>query len=122
MAHGVGPPHLADATDLERWADQRSAQADLPRLVRRLIRHENDQHATQAPRRFRGSSLSQKPRRSFTVKANIAEELRSVSLGEVGAPVYQHRGATTGGTRAFERLLGRGVHPLARHPRTIPTR
>jgi hypothetical protein len=43
MAHGVGPPHLADATDLERWADQRSAQADLPRLVRRLIRHENDQ-------------------------------------------------------------------------------
>jgi hypothetical protein len=43
MAHGVGPPHLADATDLERWADQRTAQADLPRLVRRLIRHENDQ-------------------------------------------------------------------------------
>jgi hypothetical protein len=43
MAEGVGPPHLADATDLERWADQRSAQADLPRLVRRLIRHENDQ-------------------------------------------------------------------------------
>lgn len=43
MANGVGPPHLADATDLERWADQRSAQADLPRLVRRLIRHENDQ-------------------------------------------------------------------------------
>ncbi|WP_344374304.1 hypothetical protein [Agromyces tropicus] len=32
-----------DATDLERWADQRSAQSDLPRLVRRLIRHENDQ-------------------------------------------------------------------------------
>jgi hypothetical protein len=27
------------------------------------------------------------------------------SLGGVGAPVYQHRGATTGGTRAFERLL-----------------
>src|SRR6266508_1643163 len=43
MADGVGPPHLADGTDLERWADQRSAQADLPRLVRRLIRHENDQ-------------------------------------------------------------------------------
>ena len=43
MAEGVGPPHLADATDLERWADQRSAQADLPRLVRRLVRHENDQ-------------------------------------------------------------------------------
>ena len=43
MAHAAGPPHLADATDLERWADQRSAQEDLPRLVRRLIRHENDQ-------------------------------------------------------------------------------
>jgi hypothetical protein len=43
MADGVGPPHLADATDLERWADQRSAQADLPRLVRRLVRHDNDQ-------------------------------------------------------------------------------
>jgi hypothetical protein len=43
MAHGAIPPHLADATDLERWADQRSAQSDLPRLVRRLVRHENDQ-------------------------------------------------------------------------------
>ncbi len=43
MANGVGPPHLADATDVERWADQRSAQADPPRLVRRLVRHENDQ-------------------------------------------------------------------------------
>lgn len=41
MAHGL--PHLADATDVERWADLRSAQADLPRLVRRLVRHENDQ-------------------------------------------------------------------------------
>lgn len=38
-----GLPHLADATDLDRWADTRSAQADLPRLVRRLIRAENDQ-------------------------------------------------------------------------------
>ncbi len=43
MTRGAGHPHLADATDLERWADQRSAQSDLPRLVRRLIRHENDQ-------------------------------------------------------------------------------
>lgn len=38
-----GLPHLADATDLDRWADTRSAQADLPRLVRRLISAENDQ-------------------------------------------------------------------------------
>ena len=43
MADGIGQPHLADATDLERWADLRTAQADLPRLVRRLVRHENDQ-------------------------------------------------------------------------------
>lgn len=41
MTYGL--PHLADATDLDRWADTRSAQADLPRLVRRLIRAENDQ-------------------------------------------------------------------------------
>lgn len=38
-----GSPHLADATDLDRWADTRTSQADLPRLVRRLIRAENDQ-------------------------------------------------------------------------------
>lgn len=38
-----GQPHLADGTDLDRWADTRSAQADLPRLVRRLVRAENDQ-------------------------------------------------------------------------------
>jgi hypothetical protein len=43
MVHGAGSPHMADGTDLERWADQRSAQADLPRLVRRIIRQENDQ-------------------------------------------------------------------------------
>jgi hypothetical protein len=43
MVDGAGSPHLADGTDLERWADQRSAQADLPRLVRRIIRQENDQ-------------------------------------------------------------------------------
>lgn len=43
MSLGGGSPHLADGTDLVRWADQRSAQSDLPRLVRRLIRHENDQ-------------------------------------------------------------------------------
>lgn len=43
MADRAGPPHLVDATDLERWADQRTAQSGLPRLVRRLIRHENDQ-------------------------------------------------------------------------------
>ena len=43
MTAGGGSPHLADGTDLVRWADQRSAQSDLPRLIRRLIRHENDQ-------------------------------------------------------------------------------
>ena len=43
MATDAGLPHFADATDLERWADLRSAQGDLPRLVRRLVREENDQ-------------------------------------------------------------------------------
>ncbi|MFG1953943.1 hypothetical protein [Micromonospora sp. NPDC048830] len=43
MAASGGLPHLADASDLERWADTRSAQADLPVLVRRLVRAENDQ-------------------------------------------------------------------------------
>ena len=43
MPNGAHQPHLADGTALERWAIHRSAQADLPRLIRRLIRHENDQ-------------------------------------------------------------------------------
>jgi hypothetical protein len=43
MAPSGGLPHLAGASELERWADTRSAQADLPILVRRLVRTENDQ-------------------------------------------------------------------------------
>lgn len=43
MTLSGGLPHLAGANELERWADTRSAQADLPILVRRLIRAENDQ-------------------------------------------------------------------------------
>lgn len=43
MAPSGGLPHLAGASELERWADTRSAQADLPILVRRLVRAENDQ-------------------------------------------------------------------------------
>ncbi len=43
MAPSAGLPHLAGASELERWADTRSAQADLPILVRRLVRAENDQ-------------------------------------------------------------------------------
>src|SRR5699024_8934456 len=43
MADGVDSPNLVDGTDLKRWADQRSAQADLPRLARRIIRQESDQ-------------------------------------------------------------------------------
>jgi len=31
------PRHLVDATDLHHWSRQRTAQADLPKLVRRLI-------------------------------------------------------------------------------------
>ena len=41
MARGL--PNLASATDLDRWADTLDARAELPRLVRRLIRAENDQ-------------------------------------------------------------------------------
>lgn len=43
MTFGRGLPHMAGATDLERWADTRAAQGDLPILVRRLVRSENDQ-------------------------------------------------------------------------------
>jgi hypothetical protein len=43
MVPGGGLPHLAAASELERWADTRSAQADLPILVRRLVLAENDQ-------------------------------------------------------------------------------
>ena len=43
MPPGGGLPRLAGASELERWADTRSAQADLPVLVRRLVRAENDQ-------------------------------------------------------------------------------
>ncbi|MEX0160632.1 MULTISPECIES: hypothetical protein [unclassified Microbacterium] len=43
MALGRGLPHLAGATELERWADTRAAQDELPVLVRRLVRAENDQ-------------------------------------------------------------------------------
>jgi hypothetical protein len=38
-----GLPHLADATDLERWADRVDARYQLAHLLRRLVRHENDQ-------------------------------------------------------------------------------
>lgn len=43
MPPGGGLPRLAGASELERWADTRSAQSDLPVLVRRLVRAENDQ-------------------------------------------------------------------------------
>ncbi|KQT93519.1 hypothetical protein ASG49_00415 [Marmoricola sp. Leaf446] len=43
MTLSGGLPHLAGASELERWADTRSAQADLPIVVRRLVRAENDQ-------------------------------------------------------------------------------
>ena len=39
----TGLPHLADATDLERWADRVDARYHLAHLLRRLVRHENDQ-------------------------------------------------------------------------------
>src|SRR4051794_30288942 len=39
--HGL--PQLADATDLERWADRVDARYQLAHLVRRIVRNENDQ-------------------------------------------------------------------------------
>ena len=43
MIRPTGLPHLADATDLERWADRVDARYQLAHLLRRLVRHENDQ-------------------------------------------------------------------------------
>jgi hypothetical protein len=43
MMRRTGLPHLADATDLERWADRVDARYQLAHLLRRLVRHENDQ-------------------------------------------------------------------------------
>jgi hypothetical protein len=39
----VRVPHLADAADIIHWSDRREAEAELPRLVRRLIQENNDQ-------------------------------------------------------------------------------
>jgi hypothetical protein len=44
MADRAGrPPHLADATALEQWAERYGARYEFARLVRRLIRQTNDQ-------------------------------------------------------------------------------
>lgn len=51
-------PHQADGTDLDRWADTISARSDLPRLVRRLIRAENDQVQRADMRAGEGVGLS----------------------------------------------------------------
>jgi hypothetical protein len=40
---GGRPPHLADATALEQWAERYGARFEFARLVRRLIRQTNDQ-------------------------------------------------------------------------------
>jgi hypothetical protein len=44
MTRPSARPHLANAAELDRWADlQLAARSELPHLIRRLIRHENDQ-------------------------------------------------------------------------------
>lgn len=43
MNGGPGAPHLADATDLENWAQRIDARYQLGHLLRRLIRADNDQ-------------------------------------------------------------------------------
>ena len=35
-------PHLADAADIIQWSERIDARSELPRLIRRLISHEND--------------------------------------------------------------------------------
>ncbi len=40
---GTGGTHLADAKDVEQWAERVGARTDFPKLVRRLIHQTNDQ-------------------------------------------------------------------------------
>src|SRR3954471_9105799 len=87
MTAGGGSPHLADGTDLVRWADQRSAQSDLPRLVRRLIRHENDQVQRVEMRGGEGVGL---PGYDGTVEATRGTSFvpEGVSVWEMGTNKY----------------------------------
>lgn len=103
MAHGVGLPHLADATDLERWSDQRSAQADLPRLVRRLIRHENDQVQRVEMRGGEGVGLPGYD--------GIVEATRATSFVPGGLSVWE-MGAGKPARKATEDYESRTADPL----------
>lgn len=58
MASGGRPPHLADAEDLEKWADRVEARTDFPRLVRRLISQTNDQIVALEMRAAEGTDYS----------------------------------------------------------------
>lgn len=74
-------PQLADAGDLERWADTRGGQAELPVLVRRLIRAENDQVQRLEMRGGDGVGL--------TGYDGIVEASRGTSFVPDGASVWE---------------------------------
>lgn len=104
MTQGVGPPHLADATDVERWADQRSAQADLPRLVRRLIRHENDQVQRVEMRGGEGVGLPGYD--------GIVEATRATSFVPEGLSVWEMGTSGDPAGKATEDYTSRTANPL----------
>lgn len=59
MADGAArPPHLADATALEQWANRYGARFEFARLVRRLIRQTNDQVVALQMRAAEGTDFS----------------------------------------------------------------
>lgn len=104
MTAGGGSPHLADGTDLVRWADQRSAQSDLPRLVRRLIRHENDQVQRVEMRGGEGVGL---PGYDGTVEAT-----RGTSFVPEGLSVWEMGTNKDPATKASKDYEGRTADPL----------
>lgn len=51
-------PHLADRADIIRWADRMEARSEFPRLIRNLIRRNNDQVAELEMRAAEGTGAS----------------------------------------------------------------
>jgi len=109
MAEG-GSPFLASATHLERWADLRSAQADLPRLVRRLIRQENDQVQPLEMRAGEGVGL---PGYDGTV-----ESTRGTPFVPDGLSVWEMGTGDPPADKANEDYKSRTANPLGVDPAT----
>jgi hypothetical protein len=104
MPDGGGLPHLADGTDLERWADQRSAQSELPRVVRRLIRHENDQVQRVEMRGGEGVGLQGYD--------GIVEATRATSFVPEGLSVWEMGTSEDPAGKATEDYKNRTANPL----------